>query len=240
MPVSYTVEAGGTTFTLTSKNFQDLTVGVFNSAQADLQVGCEADIAGLTAVITFSSATASAKSRGELIALEFVPPDFRILTEEESKRLQAEVNSYERAAAYAEAQAAAGPPAPRRMTVESASGMPDEGARRKMMMDSIRAAVKTRGTGEKREMGMLEKVECKGRDMMLSLKTQAGLVKLSASKNPEIMLFVQDLAGAQFGCGMKPIEFPAVFIYADKPNAKAKTVGEIVYLAFMPTSFTLE
>ena len=239
MPVTYTIDAGGTTFTLTSKNFQDLTVGVFHTEHADLQVGCEANIASLNSVITYRPAAASAKSRGELVALEFVPSDFRILTEAESKQLQAEVNAYERAAAYAEAQAAAGPP-PAPGVVEIQSGMPDEAVRRKMMMDSIRAALKAPGPGEKRDVGTLEKIECKGRDMLFSFKTQAGVVRLTTAKNPEIMVFVQDLAGMQFGCGMKPIEFPAVFIYADKPNSKAKTVGEIIYMGFMPKSFTLE
>ena len=239
MPITYTVDASEATFTLTSKNFQDLTVGVFDSAHADLQVGCDANIASLNSVITYRAAAASAKSRGELIALEFVPSDFRILTEEEAKQLQAEVNAYERYAAYAASRESAGPPPPPRI-VEMSSGMPDEAVRRKMILDSMRAALKTPGPGEKREVGMLDKVECKGRDMLFSFKTQAGVVKVSASKNPEIMLFVQDLAGMQFGCGMKSIEFPVVFIYTDKPNAKAKTAGEVRYLGFMPMSFTME
>ncbi len=239
MPVTYTIDAGGTTLTLTSRNFQDLTVGVFESSQADLQIGCDANIASLNSVITYRAAAPSAKSRGELIALEFVPADFRILTEEEAKQLRAEVNAYERFASYADSRASAGPPPPPRI-VERPSAMPDEALHRKMMMDSLRSTVKTPGPGQKREFGMLEKIECKGRDMLFSFKTQAGLMKASASKNPEIIMFVQDLAGVQFGCGMKPIEFPVVFIYSDKPNTKAKTVGEVTYLAFVPQSFTLE
>jgi hypothetical protein len=109
-----------------------------------------------------------------------------------------------------------------------------------MMMDQIRGALKSPGPGEKREMGMLDKVECKGSDMLFNFKTQSAVVKLSAAKQPQIVVFVQDLAGTQFGCGMKPIEFPAVFVYADKPNGKSKTAGELIYLGFMPKSFTLE
>jgi len=42
------------------------------------------------------------------------------------------------------------------------------------------------------------------------------------------------------GCGIKPIEFPAVVIYTAKPDPKIKTDGDIVSLEFMPKSFVLD
>jgi tetratricopeptide (TPR) repeat protein len=229
MPIVYTIESGGATFSLTSKNFQDLTIGSFAEGLADLQVGCDANIAALNSVITYRP-VGTGKPQGELVSIEFVSADFHLLSEEEVSRLQS--------ASKADFEPPA--PAPRPMIVETTSGAPDEAMRRKMMMDSVRAALKSPGPGEKREMGMLDKIECKGSDMLFSFKTQAAVVKLSASKAPQIIVFVQDLGGAQFGCGMKSIEFPAVFIYTDKPNPKSKTAGELIYLGFMPKSFTLE
>ena len=53
-------------------------------------------------------------------------------------------------------------------------------------------------------------------------------------------VYVPDLAGLEFGCAIKPIEYPAVFVYADKPDAKLKSDGEIVSLEFVPKSFILD
>ncbi len=229
-PIVYTVEADGAAFTLTSKDFENLTVGAFDEALGNTQVGCEGGIASINSVITYRPVGATVRSRGELVALEFVPADFRLLTEEEIDRLQAP----------AEVEEERAPAGSSPVIIEVPSGMPDEALRRKMIMDSMRASLKIPGPGEKRDVGTLEKIECKGREMVFNFKTGSGIVKVGGSKPPEIVVFVQDLGGVQFGCGMKPIEFPAVFIYADKPNKKAKTAGEITYLGFMPSSFTLE
>jgi hypothetical protein len=55
-----------------------------------------------------------------------------------------------------------------------------------------------------------------------------------------IRIFAPDLDGLQFDCQLKPVEFPTVFVYSDKPDAKAKTAGEIVAIDFVPQTFTLE
>jgi hypothetical protein len=54
------------------------------------------------------------------------------------------------------------------------------------------------------------------------------------------MIFTPDLNGMQFGCALKPIEYPAVFVYLEKPDAKGKTDGELISVGLMPKSFTLE
>ena len=64
--------------------------------------------------------------------------------------------------------------------------------------------------------------------------------KLTDNLSSEIyFMHTQELEGVQFGCGIKPIEVPAVVTYTVKADSKAKTVGEIVSLDFVPKSFTL-
>ncbi len=56
----------------------------------------------------------------------------------------------------------------------------------------------------------------------------------------QISGYTPDLAAIQFGCGIKAIEYPVVFIYTPKPDGKARTDGEINSLEFVPKDFTLE
>jgi hypothetical protein len=105
----------------------------------------------------------------------------------------------------------------------------------------MRAALREPGEGEKRELGYLDKIECTGKGEFLLMHTAAGtfrLVNLSKGSLP-IKVFTPDLAGIRFGCAVKPIEYPVVFVYKDVPDAKLKTQGEIVSLDFVPKSFTL-
>jgi hypothetical protein len=44
----------------------------------------------------------------------------------------------------------------------------------------------------------------------------------------------------QFGCGLKSLEYPAVFVNSDKPNSKTKIVGDLVALDLMPMGFVME
>jgi tetratricopeptide (TPR) repeat protein len=225
-PVVYTITADGETFTLASKDFEGLTVGAFDATLGSTQVSCEGGLSSINTVITYSPG--AGKTRGELVALEFVPGDFRLLPETEIARLrEAAANDWNSEGAST-------------VSVETIGGMPDEAARRKMMMDAMKSVVKTPGLGEKRETGLLQTIECKGRDMIFVFSTKAGMVKVAAPKQPQIRMFVQDLAGMQFGCGLKPIDNPAVFVYTSNPNSKTKSVGDLIALDLMPIGFVLE
>jgi tetratricopeptide (TPR) repeat protein len=227
-PVVFTVAAGGETYTLTTKDFSGLDVGAFDAQLGATTVACDGNISAINTVITFrSDQAAGASMRGELVALEFVPPTFRLMTEQEMAKFDS--------AAVAENERQ-GPPA----MIVSSDGESAESARRKMILESMRSRVRTPGPGEKRQMGFLEAIQCKGPNMLFTFKTGGGLVKVAAPKPPQIMMFVQDLAGVQFGCGMKPIEYPAAFVFSDKPNTKSKTLGDLLSIDFLPIGFTLE
>ena len=110
------------------------------------------------------------------------------------------------------------------------------------MIEALRDHLPKPGNGQKRQMGFLEKIECTNKGSFFHFRTDSGMVRLQSASPSSlaITLYAQDLAGMQFGCSLKPVEFPAVFVYLDKPDAKGKSAGELISIGFVPKSFTLE
>lgn len=235
--VFYTVKTESETFVVTSKDFDSLLLKALDPPAVDISFGCDAKLAEFTAVLTYKNAP-SAKSgiRGELIAVDFVPPDFRFLSAEEMKGATYIV--YE--------QSGDGPRPPgdaqRPPTINENMQADLEARRRNAIMQALRDTVRKPLAGEKRDIGYLEKLECGSKKIYFHIRTANGVVKLlnSSPESAKITFYTPDLGGLQIACGMKPVEFPAVFNYTDKPDAKNKAAGEIVSLEFMPKAFTLE
>ena len=212
-PIAYTVKTGDNVFVLTSKDFQGLSVNTFDGAASNINIGCGENISAFNAIVTFSPRPGpKAGPRGELQSVEFVPTNFRFVTDKE------EVLGNEVPAAD-----------------------PDE-AQRRAMTEAIKNELKKPAAGEKREVGFLEKIECTGKGVFYNFKTGDHVLRL-LSTNPQsvqVRLFTRDLDGIQFGCALKPMDTPAVFIYSDKPDDKLKTAGEIVSIDIVPKTFVLE
>lgn len=230
VPILYTIKVGAETFILRTEDFQSLTLNDFASELKDGQVGCDSNLSGYNTVITFiPKNTVKPVTKGELLAIEFVPKDFRFIEGDFTPPTLTRR------------------PLPTEAPPEVSSNNPQkpedfEALRRAAIIKSISNALKKPAAGQKREIGFLDKIECKGSIAIFNLRTQSTTLRL-ANTNPgnlSIMLFVQDLNGVQFGCSLTPIEFPVVFIYTDAPDAKKKTAGEIISLDFVPKSFVLE
>jgi Putative Zn-dependent protease, contains TPR repeats len=89
-PLVYTVKAADGTFTLTSKDFQGLTLMAYVENADQAQIGCDAKLSEFNAVLTYKElAAAKGTSRGELVAVEFVPKTFRFV---DAKELDEAVN----------------------------------------------------------------------------------------------------------------------------------------------------
>ena len=234
-PVAYTIKTAAETFTVTSKDFDALALSSLDPPATNTEIGCDAKLAAFNALITYKAATGGKNGhRGELVAVEFVPTNFRVMTDEEMRNATLVI--------YDE-------PEPEQNRARSPNSLPPmptaadiEQARRDMMMQSISDALRKPVEGEKRETGFLEKIECTSKGMYFYMRTATQTIKLLGSSPalPKIIVYTPDLGGTQFVCGIKPIEFPAVFIYTAKPDAKAKTAGEIISVEFVPKSFTLE
>jgi len=223
--VFYPVKAAAEGFILTSKDFDSIMLNAFDLGIADMKVGCNTDLSAYNAVITFR-ATTKGKSRGDMVAVEFVPADFRFMTDEEVR--SGSVIIYQQ------------PPPPARKTE---TGPIDVDARRReLMTNAIRDALQKPADGQKREMGFLERIECSGKAAYFNLRTPTRTLRLLAPPPTamKIVYYTPDLAGLALGCTLKPVEYPAVFVYSDKPDEKARTAGEMISLEFVPKSFVLE
>lgn len=228
--IAYFVKTPSETLKLASKTFQTLELGVFADGADKVQVGCDANLAAFNALITYKPATGVGS--GELVAIEFVPNDFRLLKPDEIKQ-----------------------PAPRIVAVESidANGVALSGLvngsppnidqiRRDSIMQWIKTSLPRPAEGEKREIGHLDKIECSEKDLFFIIRTADGILRLQnpGSKPLPVRLYIPEVQGTVFDCSLRPIEFPAVFIYRPAPDAKSKTSGVILSLDFVPRSFVLE
>ena len=232
-PLTYTVKTAMDTFTVTSVDFASLELQALDPGTQMAEVGCDAELSAFNALLTYrTQPSPKGTARGELVAIEFVPADFRLLTEEEMR-----TGSY---IIYEQN----GPP-----KLTTGVGPPNEilnpsnveDGRKAAMVEWLRNSLQKPGDGQKREIGFLEKIECTNNAIFFHLRSRVQTFKLSSTQGqpPKIGLYTPDLQGVQFGCGIKPIEFPVVFIYNNKPDAKAKTAGDLVSLEFVPMSFTL-
>ncbi len=232
--VTFPVESNGKKFNLTSKDFESLTLANYLTAEETIDVGCGANLNGMDLVLTYDPAMASGTSAGNLIAIEFVPADFRFMTEAERPVLP-------KGFAFADDGDNGGNPPPPR-PIGTANEVDAEARRREFMINSIRGQLKAPVAGEKRVIGFLEGTECNKRGMFFNFRTDSSTLKLSASsgENLAIRVFSPDLGGMRFGCGMSALDYPVVIVYTDEPDKKNKTAGDIRTLDFVPKSFTLD
>jgi tetratricopeptide (TPR) repeat protein len=221
--ISYTIKTEAETFTLTSKDFESLTLTAFVPNAEDAQVGCGAKIADINSVLIYKPQTgAKNANRGELIAVDFVPKTFRFMDTSE--------NPNQNAVIYAESENA--------LPINNGNS---DAQRRAAVMQAIKTALRQPAAGEKRELGFIEKVECGNKGMFFYFKTQTQSLKLVAS--PQVLqmrAFTPEIEQLKFGCGMKQVDIPVVFTYKESIDLKGNSNGEIIALEFVPKSFTLE
>ena len=228
--IGFGVKTPNETLTLMRKDFQSLELGVFVEATKSVQIGCDANLAGFNALVTFKPASAS-NGRAELIAIEFVPNDFRLMTGNELKQPPPRIVPIESVDSNGVA-----------ITLSPNGKLPDLAKlRRDSMLLGIKAALRQPGEGERREIGYLDKIECAEKAVFFHIRTATQTLRLldAIPKSRPIQIFAPDLEGTRFDCALRPVEFPAVFIYLDAPDAKAKTAGSITSLDFVPKSFVL-
>ncbi len=231
--IFFAVKTEPGTLSLMRSDFLGLEMNVFVESVKTLEIGCEANLSRFNTLVTIKPAQPNRiNARAELIAIEFVPNDFRIMTADELKQ-----------------------PPPRIVAIESvdANGvalpnLPDgrppdvEKRRRESILQGIRDALYQPTEGEKREIGYLDKIECVDNAMFFNIRTATQTLRLmdAIPKSRPIQIFAHELEGTRFDCSLKPVGFPAVFNYVAKPDAKSKTAGSITSLDLVPKSFVLD
>jgi len=233
-PLAFTIKTPTETFSVTSVDFNSLTLNTFDAAANDVQVGCDANLAAFNALITYRAAqTAKGTSRGSLVAIEFVPTDFRLMSADELKSQKVVIYPEDDGSGAGSAQSGSRP---------ALSDAEMEAKRRAMMVKGISDALKKPAGGERRVMGFLDRIECAKNSIYFHLRTSERTYRLLNDPAQSVTIggFTPDLADVRFDCTLKPVEFPVVFIFADTPDVKAKADGILRSLEFVPKTFELE
>ena len=227
-PITFGIRTDDESFSLTGKDFTSLSLVSIDPAATNAELGCDANVSRFRALISYKELVPPKLGvRGEIVAIEFVPSNFRVMTGKEMRDATLVVWDMEGSK-------------PNGTQIPSDDQI--EARRREAIIKGIRENLRKPADGEKRDIGYLEKVECNDKAAFFHFRTPSRTFRLfsPASKQPNIVLYTPDLAGAQFGCGMKPLEFPAVFVYTVSADAKAKTDGSLVSIEIVPKSFVLE
>jgi tetratricopeptide (TPR) repeat protein len=227
--VNYTVKGENEIFALTSKDFNSLNLIAMIEGAENLQVGCDAKLNDLLAVVTFQPNTnAKLKSKGTLLTIIFVPKYFKLKTGEELAKAPIVYLVDE----DPQQEAAQNP----RNEAEM------EKARREGILRSIREALRKPQEGEKQAIGYVEKIECSGQNVYFHIKTDTETLKLVANpKNVKFASYTRDMEQMQMGCGVKMPEVPAVITYrTNEFRLKDTAKGELLAVEFVPQGFKLE
>ena len=222
--VTYTVKTDTETFALTSSGFENLALVALIADLKDAEVGCGANLATVNAVITYKPQTAGKNAvRGEMVAMDFVPNNFRFM--DVSKNLNHSDDIYES-----------------EQSSSDTGGITNGGGIGEERDGAIRSALRHPQTGEKREIGLIEKVECGARGMFFIVKSSTQTYKLAATSPQSLQMrgFTPEVTQIQFGCNLKQVDIPVVFTYKVAADAKNKSDGELVSLEFVPKNFVLD
>jgi tetratricopeptide (TPR) repeat protein len=221
--ITYTVKTETENLTFTTKDFSSLDLMSMVEEAQNMDFGCDAKVKDYLAVLNYRPATdPKAKSRGNLMAITFVPKFFRLKTEEEMKEARQVMIVEEEPA--------------REIPPQVQEDM--EKKRREAMLENIKQAMRTPLDGETRVLGIVEKIECGNNTVTFVAKTDTQTLKLKTKsmQGVKLMSFTPDASQMQFGCGVKPPPLPAIITY----RPKDKDGGEIIALEFVPKSFKLD
>ncbi len=228
--ITYSVRSGTETLTLTSKDFAELHLVTFIEEGFRGEVGCDARLENMKAVITYRPVPdPKAKTRGHLVSLVFVPETFELRSEEELAKAE-EIILHD-----TEEIPDSGPSQNReRIEADIAA------KRREFMLNSINEALRKPEDGEKREIGTIDKIECTTKSVVFHVNVEGRLLKLRTDSPQSIRLatFTPE-AGQVPGCGGRMPPVPAVITYRPNDDAKAKQNGDLVAVEFVPASFKL-
>jgi tetratricopeptide (TPR) repeat protein len=237
--ITYNVKTTTGMVSLSSKGFQNLALVALADGAETVQIGCNADLSAFNSVLTYQVANPPKPNYlGELIAIDFVPKEFRFVDLSEEAIIPP-VTQTDSEKTNTGVMLENGSPNNEKSEVTGENENPDE-IRRKLMLEALKQQIRQPRDGEKREMGMIEKIECDNQGAFFILKTETRVLKLKAPPNLSIRAFTPEAGGVQFGCGLKQFDVPAIFIYKEASNPKAKINGDLISVDFVPKSFKLD
>lgn len=106
---------------------------------------------------------------------------------------------------------------------------------------SINEALRAIKDGEKRVLGTVEKIECKGRDISYLIKTTDGNLMFTSRDFQilEVNSFAADANNINIGCSVDLSTLQAVITFKEAASPKPSSRSELVSLEFVPKTFRL-
>ncbi|MEP7074334.1 MAG: hypothetical protein ABI878_00875 [Acidobacteriota bacterium] len=212
--IVFTIKTDSDRIMLLSNGFSDLQLNAFVPMSGDSTIGCDADLSSVEAVVTYKERVlTNGQALGDILSVEFVPNDFRILSDEEMNKS---------------------------IAFEPEERITDR-KERAAIFRGISKELSLPEPGQKREVGYLQQIECTGKGSFFNLQTSEKNLRLFSTSPTAVKtrLFTRELEGMQFGCVMKPIDVPVVFIYREMVDSKNRYDGELYSLEFVPRDFIL-
>ena len=155
--------------------------------------------------------------------------------EAQAARRRADAESREKAGAGETAAAAGGPPKLQQPGGSSQAGQTSA------ELDNPRAALPLRepGPGEEQVRGLLLRIDCTDRQIMLTLKVGDRLLRLQSAglEKIEFITFSPDVSG-DITCGARRPGNPVIITYRPAKNTRpGRADGEALAVAFVPKEF---
>ncbi len=115
-----------------------------------------------------------------------------------------------------------------------------EALRKRVELDTLREVLRRPEAGEQQVQGIMTRIECRPREVLLMFQIGEGVLKLTSSKFEEVdfTTYTSDASG-EISCGPRKRSNPVVVIYRPAPNARNQTDGEVVSVSLVPKEFQL-
>jgi tetratricopeptide (TPR) repeat protein len=106
---------------------------------------------------------------------------------------------------------------------------------------SINEALRASQSGEKRVLGYVDKIECKGAAITYLIKASDGVIALTSKdfQGLEVNSFTADGGNINIGCGEDLSALLAVVTFKEPPAQKLGGKGDLVSVEFVPKTFRL-
>jgi tetratricopeptide (TPR) repeat protein len=210
--VIFTVKTGDSIKTFTNKDFQSLELMAHTEVPENTQVGCDADLQKIHSVVTYQKENnAKTGTEGTILRIDFVPAFFELKTSAEiADRKEVYIIDKE-----------------------------VEERQKQALLRSMRESLRKVQPGEKRGVGIAERVECGDRQVIFHVKIGDQRLKLKTDSPQNVMIrgFTTQMEQIKLGCGAKFPPIKTVITY--RPAEKNSDEGEAVALEFVPDDFEM-
>jgi hypothetical protein len=106
---------------------------------------------------------------------------------------------------------------------------------------SINETLRKPESGEKRSLGYLQKIECKGPAITYHIRSDEATLVLTSKdfQNLIVTSFAAGADGINIGCGSDISALYALLTYKDPPTTKPGSKGQLISIEFVPKTFRL-